>query len=215
MLAAYLGTENEAVIREVEDKARIVGYARLIRRSIRRGGLEVAESLAEIEHWKAELIELLGRTDTLLFDVNAASEGGSSSHELVIEACRENLDEVMSFVAKTLDAVDCPPKAAMQIDIAVEEIFVNIANYAYAPEIGNATVMVDIEEDPLTVSITFIDHGTPYDPLAKEDPDVTLSAEEREIGGLGIFMTKQVMDDISYEYKDGRNILTLKKNLQG
>ena len=215
VLAAYLGTENEDAIREVEDKARIVGYARLIRRSIRRGGLDDAERLAEIEHWKAELIELLGRTDTLLFDVNTTDAGASSSHELVIEACRENLDEVLSFVGKTLEAVDCPPKAAMQIDIAVEEIFVNIANYAYAPDKGNATVLVDVEEEPLSVSITFIDHGTPYDPLAKEDPDVTLSAEEREIGGLGIFMTKQVMDDISYEYKDGRNILTLKKNLQG
>jgi anti-sigma regulatory factor (Ser/Thr protein kinase) len=74
-------------------------------------------------------------------------------------------------------------------------------------------VRVEISEDPLTVTITFVDHGIPYDPLAKEDPDLSLSAEDREIGGLGIFMTKKLMDDVSYDYIDGRNILTLKKNL--
>ncbi len=101
----------------------------------------------------------------------------------------------------------------MQIELAVEEIFVNIANYAYAPEIGRATVRVSVSDDPLTVTITFIDRGVPYDPLKRSDPDVTLSAEEREIGGLGIFMTKKVMDEVAYEYKDGQNVLTLKKRL--
>ena len=101
----------------------------------------------------------------------------------------------------------------MQIDVAIDELFANIANYAYTPDVGPATVRVEVEEDPLTVVITFIDKGIPYDPLAKEDPDITLSAEEREIGGLGIFMVKQTMDEISYEYKDGQNILTIKKNL--
>ena len=101
----------------------------------------------------------------------------------------------------------------MQIELAVEEIFVNIANYAYAPEIGRATVRVSVSDDPLTVTITFIDCGVPYDPLKRSDPDVTLSAEEREIGGLGIFMTKKVMDEVAYEYKDGQNVLTLKKRL--
>ena len=101
----------------------------------------------------------------------------------------------------------------MQLDLAVEEIFVNIANYAYAPGKGNATVRVEVSGDPVTVSITFIDRGMPYDPLKKDDPDITLSASERGIGGLGIFMTKRIMDDIVYEYKDGQNILTLKKTI--
>ena len=101
----------------------------------------------------------------------------------------------------------------MQIGVAVEEIFVNIANYAYHPDKGNATVRVEVSGDPVCVTITFVDHGVPYDPLAKDDPDVTLSADDREIGGLGIFMTKRIMDDVAYEYKDGQNILTLKKNL--
>ena len=101
----------------------------------------------------------------------------------------------------------------MQIDVAVEEIFVNIANYAYNPDIGSAGITVETQEDPLSVVITFTDGGVPYDPLKKPDPDVTLPAEERQIGGLGIYMVKKSMDDISYDYKDGKNILTLKKNL--
>ena len=137
----------------------------------------------------------------------------SFSDDLELEALTENLPEVQAFVGEKLDGVNCPPKARMQLEIAVEEIFVNIANYAYAPDKGNATVRVEVSDEPVTVSITFVDKGVPYDPLKKEDPDVTLSAEEREIGGLGIFMTKKIMDDVVYEYRDGRNILTIKKKL--
>ena len=133
--------------------------------------------------------------------------------ELELEAKVENLSEVLAFVDEQLEAADCPMKIQMQIDIAVEEIFVNIANYAYAPEIGTATVRVEVMRDPPSVDITFIDKGIPYDPLAKADPDVTLSAEERQIGGLGIFMVKKSMDDVKYAYLDGHNILTIKKGL--
>ena len=135
------------------------------------------------------------------------------NYELELDALVENLTHVTAFVNNHLEAIDCPMKAQMQIELAVEEIFVNIANYAYAPEKGRATVRVEVMDDSVTVTITFIDRGVPYDPLAKEDPDVTLSAQERKIGGLGIFMTKKAMDDVSYEYKDGQNILTLIKNL--
>lgn len=131
--------------------------------------------------------------------------------ELVIEARTENLDEVLAFVDGELEKHDCNMKVQMQIDIAVEEIFVNIAHYAYDPAVGKATIRVEVTDN--TVSLTFVDNGIPYDPLAKEDPDVTLSAEERQIGGLGIFMVKKSMDDISYEYKDGQNILTFSKTL--
>ncbi|MBO4289809.1 MAG: anti-sigma factor antagonist [Lachnospiraceae bacterium] len=202
-LAAYLETECGAKIEEVENKARIIGYTRMIRRSIRRGGLEREEDLAEIELWKKNLLELLEKTDTLLY----------SPGELEIEADRENLPQVQLFVEERLNAADCPPKAQMQIALAVEEIFVNIASYAYAPDKGKATVRVEVSGEPVKVIITFIDKGTPYDPLAKQDPDVTAKAEERQIGGLGIFLTKQVMDDVVYEYKDNQNILTLKKDL--
>ena len=133
--------------------------------------------------------------------------------ELTIEAKTSNIEAVTDFVNEQLEALDCPMKAQMQIDIAIDELFSNIAHYAYNPEIGKATVRVEVTEDPLAVVITFIDNGVPYDPLAKEDPDTTLSAEEREIGGLGIYMVKKSMDDITYEYKDGQNILKIKKNL--
>lgn len=134
--------------------------------------------------------------------------------ELDIQAKLENLDEVMAFVDEQLEAADCPMKAQMQIDIAVEEVFVNIAHYAYNPVVGDVIIRIKIEKDPLAVELTFIDEGKPYDPLAKEDPDVTLAAEDRQIGGLGIFMVKKTMDNVDYEYNQGRNILTLKKGLQ-
>ena len=134
--------------------------------------------------------------------------------ELDIEAKLENLDAVMAFVDEQLEAADCPMKAQMQIDIAIDELFGNIAHYAYNPDVGEATVRVEVIENPLAVVITFIDKGVPYDPLAKTDPNITLSAEEREIGGLGIFMVKKTMDEITYEYKDGQNILAIKKNLK-
>ncbi len=202
-LAAYLETTCPTKIREVENKARIIGYTRMIRRSIRRRGLETEDGRAEIELWTKELLELLEDTDTLTF----------SRDELDIEALRENLPEVQTFVDERLDAVCCPPKDKVRIGVAVEEIFVNIANYAYSPEKGRAIVRVEVSGNPVTVTITFIDHGVPYDPLAKEDPDVTLRADERQVGGLGIFMAKQIMDELAYEYKDGQNILILKKTL--
>ena len=133
--------------------------------------------------------------------------------ELNIAATVENIETVTDFVNEQLEALDCPMKAQMQIDIAIDELFGNIAHYAYNPEIGKATVRVEVTEDPLAVVITFIDNGVPYDPLAKADPNTTLSAEEREIGGLGIYMVKKSMDDIIYEYKDGQNILKIKKYL--
>ena len=133
--------------------------------------------------------------------------------ELIVEAKRENLLEVQSFIDEQLEEVGCPMTTQIAIDVAVEELFVNIAGYAYGQGEGIAVVQVTVHEDPLSVEITFIDNGVQYDPLAKEDPDVTLSAKERKKGGLGIFMVKNTMDDVSYEYKDGKNILTIKKNL--
>ena len=133
--------------------------------------------------------------------------------ELVIEATRENLPKVISFVNEHLEAADCNMRTQIQIDIAVEELFINISSYAYDPEIGTAVVQVTVTDEPLSVEITFIDNGRQYDPLAKEDPDITLPINKRKKGGLGIFMVKKSMDDIHYEYADGKNILTIKKNL--
>ena len=133
--------------------------------------------------------------------------------ELTISARLENIETVTAFVDEQLEEMGCPMKAQMQIDIAIDELFSNIAHYAYTPDTGEATVRVEVTESPLAVIITFIDHGVPYDPLAKEDPDTTLSAEERQIGGLGIYMVKKSMDEIAYRYQDGQNILMTKKQL--
>lgn len=134
--------------------------------------------------------------------------------EIDITAVVENLQTVIDFVDEQLEAKDCPLKIKMQIDMAVEEIFVNISNYAYFPDVGPATVRVSISDQPPMVDITFIDNGVPYDPLKRADPDVSLPAEQRGIGGLGIFIVKKSMDDVKYEYRDGHNILTLKKGLE-
>ena len=131
--------------------------------------------------------------------------------ELKLDAVIENIPQVTEWVDEQLEAMDCPMRAQMQIDIAIDELFSNIARYAYSPEIGEATVRIEAEDDPLAVIITFLDHGVPFDPLNRDDPDVTRTLEEREIGGLGIFMVKKTMDEIRYEYKNGENILSIKK----
>lgn len=133
--------------------------------------------------------------------------------ELTIAATVENIETVTDFINEQLESLDCSMKIQMQIDIAIDEIFGNIAHYAYSPGNGEATVRVEFEKEPLTAVITFIDSGIPYDPLKKDDPDITLSAEERDIGGLGIYMVKKSMDDVIYEYRDGKNILSVKKRL--
>ena len=133
--------------------------------------------------------------------------------ELTVEAKKENLLQVQSFIDEELESADCPMVTQIAIDVAVEELFVNIASYAYGEKTGPATVQVSVHEDPKSVEITLIDSGKRYDPLAKPDPDVTLAAKDRTKGGLGIFMVKNSMDDMKYEYKDGKNILTLKKRI--
>ncbi|MCR4926957.1 MAG: ATP-binding protein [Lachnospiraceae bacterium] len=133
--------------------------------------------------------------------------------EITVDATLDNIETVTDFIDAELERVDCPPKAMMQINIAVDELFSNIARYAYEPEKGPATVRVEVDPDSPEVVITFLDHGKPYNPLENEDPDITLSAEERGIGGLGIFMVKKTMDEIEYEYRDGKNILKVKKKL--
>lgn len=131
--------------------------------------------------------------------------------EMTIAAAVENIDVVTDFVNRELEALECPLKPRMQIDVAIDELFGNIARYAYSPERGEATVRIEVEKDPLAVVITFIDSGKPFDPLLRADPDVTLSADERDIGGLGIFVVKKTMDSIDYEYREGHNILRIRK----
>ncbi len=133
--------------------------------------------------------------------------------ELTVSATIENIAAVTAFIDDQLEQLDCPMKTLLQVNVAIDELFSNIANYAYVPDTGAATVRVEVADDPLAVVITFIDNGVPFDPLTKADPDITLPAEERGIGGLGVYMVKKTMDDISYEYINGQNILKIRKNI--
>ena len=130
---------------------------------------------------------------------------------LKIAATRENAEQVMAFVNGQLEAHDCSPKAQTQLDIAVDELFSNIASYAYGAETGEA--LIEIEFPDGFAELTFRDWGMPYNPLTNPDPDLTLPAEDRQIGGLGIYMVKKVMDAVSYRYEDGQNILTVRRKL--
>ena len=132
--------------------------------------------------------------------------------EITVTAAVEQLDAVLDFVNGQMERAGCSGKLMAQVDVAVEEIFVNIAHYAYHPKTGEARVRCEAGGDPFRIVVGFADRGRPYDPLAREDPDVTLGAEDRQIGGLGILMAKKLMDDVRYEYRDGQNILTLQKN---
>ena len=134
--------------------------------------------------------------------------------ELAIVAKTENLDAVLDFVSEQLETADCPMKSQTQIAIAVEEIFVNIAHYAYEPaddrppEVGGTLIRITVGDE---VVIEFEDEGKPYNPLEKDDPDITTGTEEREIGGLGIFMVKNIMDAVEYRREEGKNVLLIKK----
>ncbi len=125
----------------------------------------------------------------------------------------EELDRALGFLGERLEGAGCPLKVRMKIEMAVEEIFVNVAQYAYGGGEGEAEVAVRVEGDPPAAVIEIRDRGTPFDPLAKPDPDVTLNADERGIGGLGVFMVKKAMDDVRYRYEDGMNILTMRRRL--
>ena len=132
--------------------------------------------------------------------------------EITVAADLDSLNDVLAFVDGEMERAGCSMKLMTQVDMAVEEIFVNIASYAYHPEAGEASVRCEAGGDPFQIVVGFADRGRPFNPLDREDPDVTLDAEARQLGGLGILMAKKLMDEIQYEYRDGKNILTLRKN---
>ena len=117
---------------------------------------------------------------------------------MTLEAKLENLPQLTAWIDGQLEAMDCPMKAQAQIDVAIDEIFGNIARYAYPDGAGSATVQFDWDGAERAILITFIDQ---------------LGAADREIGGLGIFLVKKTMDDASYQFRDGMNVLTLKKRV--
>jgi len=131
-----------------------------------------------------------------------------NDNEQTFPATMEGLAEASAFLMSILGPSNCPPKVKSQVMVAMDEIASNIVHYSGAPDF---TVSVGLPDAPPYVMLTFSDGGKPYNPLEKADPDVTLSAEERSIGGLGIFMVKKMMDEIEYVYENGRNVLTIGK----
>lgn len=137
----------------------------------------------------------------------------SNTRDLTLPADVKYLDKVLEHLNQCLDETGCPEDIRLSLNIAAEEIYVNVANYAYTPKQGDVRLIFTLEKDPAALTIEFIDKGVPYNPLAKENPDITLSAEERQIGGLGVFMVKKSMDELYYEYKNGENHFWIKKYL--
>lgn len=138
----------------------------------------------------------------------------NETKKLIVPAKLKELDKVLEFINSELESHGCSMKSQLQIDMAVEEIYANIAQYAYpSHQDGKAAICCTIEGVPMQATIQFIDHGVPYNPLEKKDPNVSLSAEDRQIGGLGIFLVKKSMDNVQYEYTNGKNVLTIDKKI--
>ncbi len=133
--------------------------------------------------------------------------------ELTLKAAVEGIPVVTGFIDGLLEELGCPLKAQMQIDVAIDELFGNIAHYAYGKTQGDATVRFDFDEAARTISVTFMDRGVPFNPLEKTTPDISAAAHERQIGGLGIFLVRKTMDGMEYRYENGRNILTIHKKI--
>lgn len=125
----------------------------------------------------------------------------------------ESLSDVLGFVDQMLESCECPMKLQTAICVAIEEVFVNVAAYAYEGGQGDVTLGIRFDEEARTITFHMTDKGIPFDPLANPDPDITLSAEDREIGGLGIFIAKKTMNTITYSYENGENILTMVKKI--
>ena len=125
----------------------------------------------------------------------------------------EALTDVLGYTDQMLDQFGCPMKVQMAVCVAIEEVFVNVAHYAYGDGQGDVCLGIGFDEENRAITFRMTDKGIPFDPLQKPDPDITLSAEDREIGGLGIFIAKKTMDSISYSYENGENILTMIKKI--
>ncbi len=138
------------------------------------------------------------------------SEDGNS---LIVDAVEEALDIVQDFIDTKLLKFGCDKKPMMQIRLAVEEIFVNIISYAYRPDIGKAEIFCCVNENPVSVMVQFMDSGKPFDPLAAPEADTSGEMFIERPGGFGIHLVKNTMDSVDYEFKDGKNILRIKKNL--
>ena len=167
---------------------------------------------------KANIDEFVGDAPqfddiTMLMLDYKSYKGGERMTNKTFKASTDALSDVLGFVDEMLEKYDCPMKIQTAVCVAIEEVFVNVARYAYGDGEGDVKFGIGYNEAERTVTFRMADKGVPFDPLKKPDPDITLSAEDREIGGLGIFITKKTMNSVEYAYEDGENILTMTKKI--
>ena len=151
--------------------------------------------------------------DITMLALRVDRRGRDDMKKITVAARTDQLKSILAFIEEAISDKNCLPKTLMQLSLAAEEVFVNIAHYAYQDEVGKVDISLDISDDPPQVKLVFSDNGTPHNPLEIPDPDITLPAEEREIGGLGIYMVKKNVDEVLYRHEKGRNVLTLTKKL--
>lgn len=194
---------------------KLYGEDRLLAFMNRNASAEATDFLPAL---KANIDEFVGEAPQfdditmLMFDYKP-KQGGVHMMNKTFPAKIEALSDVLGFVDQTLESYECPMKIQMAICVAIEEVFANIAHYAYGEGEGDMTLGIGFNTESREITFRMTDKGTPFDPLKKPDPDITLSAEEREIGGLGIFITKKTMDTVTYVYENGENILTMIKKI--
>ena len=205
---------TDGVPEATNTETKLYGEDRLLNFMNQNTTMEAVDLLPAL---KANIDEFVGEAPQfdditmLMFDYK--HKAGGMCMKKAFSAKIEALSDVLSFVEHTLELYGCPKKTQVAICVAIEEVFVNVANYAYNGENGEVTLGIDFEEESRTVTFQMTDKGVPFDPLKEADPDITLSAEERKIGGLGIFIAKKTMDKLTYAYENGENILTMTKNI--
>ncbi len=156
-----------------------------------------------------EVIHLGDDSDNSL-DFKISDDGAT----IIIDAVDEAIDPVQDFIKDKLKGYGCDKKVLQQIRLAVEEIFINIISYAYRPDVGKAEILCKVSNDPTKITIQFMDSGKPFDPLAQGEVDTSGAMFMERPGGFGIHLVKNTMDDVEYKFKDGKNILIIKKNLK-
>lgn len=212
-LLLYTDGVTEATSTIFEDE--LYGEARLkeaLNRDPKAGVNQMIEAISQ------SMTEFIGQAEqydditVLALDYRKAYERQKLSSEKEFLALPESLEAVNTYVEEELDIMDCPDTLKAKIMVAVEEVFLNIANYAYGEGKGSMRLEI-LSDDENNVELVFKDRGIPFDPLAKKDPKLDESLEERNIGGLGIFMVKKIMDYVEYRYEDGQNIFTMRKKI--
>ena len=194
---------------------KLYGEDRLISFMNQNSNVKATELLPML---KANIDEFVGEAPqfddiTMLMLDYKPIKGGERMTSKTFPAKIDALSDVLGFVDQELQDCDCPMKIQMAVCVAIEEVFVNVAHYAYGEGEGDMTLGIGYNDESREITFRMTDKGVPFDPLDKSDPDITLSAEDREIGGLGIFITKKTMDTVTYAYENGKNILTMVKKI--